>query len=125
MFGCLSLITFLLIIVCCIVFIAINYKVCPPDKVIVIYGKTGHRCDEPRFVVGGGAFIFPLIQKYEMLSLSPMMFDVIEKEFISKDNCRCGIPLSLTHTWLNSSTLKPSAYFDIIVIRSSQVAFEW
>ena len=44
-------------------FLAVRYKRCPSNRVLVIYGKVG-KGDSARCVHGGAAFIWPLIQDY-------------------------------------------------------------
>jgi flotillin len=48
-----------------------RYKRCPSNRILVIYEKvrTGRAA---RMLHGGGAFVWPLIQSFEYLSLDPM-----------------------------------------------------
>ena len=48
-----------------------RYKRCPSNRVMVIYGKTGGG-NAARCVHGGAAFIVPLLQDYDYLSLDPI-----------------------------------------------------
>ena len=52
-----------------------RYKKCPPDQIMVIYGKTGGQ-RAGRCIHGGAAFIWPVIQDYGFVSLRPMQLDV-------------------------------------------------
>ena len=52
-----------------------RYKRCPSNKILVIYGKTG-QARSARCVAGGAAFVWPVIQSYEYLDLSPISIDI-------------------------------------------------
>ena len=59
-----------LILISALLFIANQYKRCPSNKIIVVYGKTGSNTTA-KCVHGGGVFVIPLIQDYGVLSLEP------------------------------------------------------
>jgi len=42
--------------------IAKRYKRCPPDRILVIFGKTAGAGRSARCFHGGGAFVWPIIQ---------------------------------------------------------------
>ena len=72
-----------------------RYKRCPSNKVLVIYGKVreGH---SSRCLHGGGAFVWPLIQDYEYLSLDPMQIQIPLKGALSIENIRVNVPSVFT-----------------------------
>ena len=76
-------------------FIANQYKRCPSNKIIVVYGKTGGE-RTAKCVHGGGTFIIPLIQDYGVLSLEPMTTDIDLKGALSKGNIRVAVPSTFT-----------------------------
>jgi len=76
-------------------FIANQYKRCPSNKIIVVYGKTGGE-KTAKCVHGGGTFIIPLIQDYGVLSLEPMTTDIDLKGALSKGNIRVAVPSTFT-----------------------------
>ena len=57
-----------LVLIAILSFIANQYKRCPSNKIIVVYGKTGGT-KTAKCVHGGGTFIIPLIQDFGVLSL--------------------------------------------------------
>ena len=65
-----------LIAVFAILFIANQYKRCPSNKIIVVYGNTGNKGITAKCVHGGGVFIKPLIQ------LEALMLILLEPMFI-------------------------------------------
>ena len=68
-------VVFLLVAVGAGALFATHYKKCPSDKILVIYGKTtGGRFS--RCIHGGSAFVWPLIQDYQFLDLTPISIDI-------------------------------------------------
>ena len=84
-----------LIILAIAIFFANQYKRCPSNKIIVIYGKTGGN-QTAKCVHGGGTFVIPLIQDYAVLSLEPMTTDIDLKGALSKGNIRVAVPSTFT-----------------------------
>ena len=84
-----------LLIVALLFFIANQYKRCPSNKIIVVYGKTTGN-STAKCVHGGGTFIIPLIQDYGILSLEPMTTDIDLKGALSKGNIRVAVPSTFT-----------------------------
>ena len=93
MFG--LMIALALVLISIFVFIANQYKRCPSNKIIVVYGKTGGE-KTAKCVHGGGTFIIPLIQDYGVLSLEPMTTDIDLKGALSKGNIRVAVPSTFT-----------------------------
>ncbi len=83
-------------------FIAVltRYKKCPSDRILVVYGKVG-RSDEgenksAKCIHGGAAFIWPVFQHYEFMSLTPMSITVDLTNALSKQNIRIDVPSRFT-----------------------------
>ncbi len=72
-----------------------RYKRCPSDKILVIYGKvgTGHSA---KCLHGGAAFIWPVIQDYQYLDLTPISLEVNLINALSKQNIRVNVPSRFT-----------------------------
>src|SRR5690349_18301068 len=72
-----------------------RYRRCPSDRVLVIYGKVGkNRAGETRTarcIHGGAAFIWPIIQDYQFMSLTPIQIEVDLKNALSKQNIRVNV----------------------------------
>lgn len=77
-----------------------RYRRCPSDRILVVYGKTGKdRNGETRSakcIHGGAAFVFPVIQDFSYLSLTPIPVEVDLKGALSKQNIRVNIPANFT-----------------------------
>jgi len=78
-----------------IMFFVKRYKRCPSDKVLVVYGKTG-KGSSAKCYAGGAAFIWPVIQDYAFLDLTPISIDVDLKGALSKQNIRVDVPSQFT-----------------------------
>ncbi len=78
-------------------FIAIvnRYRRCPSDKVLVIYGNRGSS-KSAKCVHGGGAFVWPIIEDYAYLSLTPIGIDANLTNALSKQNIRVDVPCRFT-----------------------------
>ncbi len=72
-----------------------RYKRCPSDKILVIYGKTGTG-QSSKCLAGGAAFIWPVIQAYEYMDLTPISIDVDLRGALSKQNIRVAVPSRFT-----------------------------
>ncbi len=84
-----------IILVSIAIFIAKQYKRCPSNKIIVVFGKTGGN-QTAKCIHGGGTFIIPLIQDYGVLSLEPMATDIDLRGALSKGNIRVAVPSTFT-----------------------------
>ncbi len=78
-------------------FILRRIKRCPPDKILVVYGKgRGKTGRSARCVHGGAAFIIPVIQDYRYLDLKPMAIDINLQGALSLQNIRVNTPSTFT-----------------------------
>ncbi len=71
-------------------------KRCPSNRVLVIYGKTFTRGNVAKTVHGGAAFVVPLIQGYEYLSLEPLQIEIPLRGALSSENIRVNVPSVFT-----------------------------
>lgn len=72
-----------------------RYKRCPSDKILVVFGRVGKKQGQGRTakcVHGGAAFIWPIIQDYEFLDLTPIPIVVDLKNALSRQNIRVSVP---------------------------------
>jgi Uncharacterized protein conserved in bacteria len=76
-----------------------RYKRCPSDRILVVYGKVGRTADGTRTakcIHGGAAFIWPVIQDYSFLDLTPISIEVELKNALSRQNIRVDVPSRFT-----------------------------
>ena len=71
-----------------------RFKRCPSDKILVIYGRTGQ--GSAKCLAGGAAFVWPVIQDFEYLDLTPISIDVDLRGALSKQNIRVNVPSRFT-----------------------------
>lgn len=99
-FGMILVCVIVLIVFSLLVFIIKRYKKCPSDRVMVIYGKVGSNKDgttrSAKCIHGGAAFIWPVIQAYEFLDLTPMSISVDLENALSRQNIRINVPSRFT-----------------------------
>ncbi|MBN1535080.1 MAG: flotillin family protein [Spirochaetes bacterium] len=77
------------------VFWASRYKRCPSDQILVIFGKVG-KGQNARCIHGGGIFVWPLIQDYAFMSLTPMTISIPLQNALSLQNIRINVPSTFT-----------------------------
>lgn len=77
-----------------IMWMVTRYKRCPSDKILVVYGRTGG--GSAKTLAGGAAFIWPVIQDYGYLDLSPISIDVDLRGALSRQNIRVNVPSRFT-----------------------------
>ncbi len=97
--------TILLIVVAVLLFSMVlvvlsRYRKCPSDKIMVIYGKLGNdkrgASVSSKCMHGGAAFIWPVIQDYQYLDLTPMSINVDLTNALSRQNIRIDVPSRFT-----------------------------
>ena len=77
------------------IFFFSRYQKCPSDRILVVYGKTA-RGQSSQCKHGGAAFIWPVIQAYEFLDLTPIPIDIPLEGALTKQNIRVNIPSTFT-----------------------------
>jgi flotillin len=94
-FGILAVIAFVVLIFFTIIFMASRYKRCPSDKILVIYGRVASGRSS-NTMHGGGAFVWPLIQDYAYISLTPITISIPLENALSLQNIRIHVPSTFT-----------------------------
>jgi flotillin len=77
-----------------------RFKRCPSDRILVIYGKVGKSAQQEsrsaKCIHGGAAFIWPIIQDYSFLDLTPISIEINLTSALSKQNIRVDVPSRFT-----------------------------
>lgn len=77
-----------------------RYKRCPSDRILVVYGKVGNNSEgqglTAKCIHGGAAFIWPIIQDYGFMDLTPFSIEVNLTNALSKQNIRVDVPSRFT-----------------------------
>lgn len=78
-----------------LVVFATRYKRCPSDRLLVVYGKIAGG-KSANCYHGGAAFVWPVIQGYQYLDLTPLPIDIRLEGALSKQNIRVNTPSTFT-----------------------------
>ena len=91
-----SLLPLILILVLIVIVAALlkRYRRCPSDKILVVYGSTGK--GSAKCVHGGGVFVWPIIQDYAYLNLTPISIEANLTNALSRQNIRVDVPCRFT-----------------------------
>jgi len=114
---------FVLFVVASLVVFARRYKRCPPNRILVIYGKAGGE-SKARCIHAGAAFILPLFQDYAFMSLEPLTIDIELTSALSKKNIRVGVPSTFTVGISTEPSIMQNAAERLLGLRDNEVAVQ-
>ncbi|MBQ0011415.1 MAG: flotillin family protein [Clostridiales bacterium] len=96
---CLIVVIAVLVFTLFLIFLS-RYRKCPSDRIMVIYGKVGKNADgtarSSKCIHGGAAFVWPVIQSYQYLDLTPISIAVDLRSALSRQNIRIDVPSIFT-----------------------------
>ena len=78
-----------------IVVALMRYRIANSNQILVVTGKVGGN-KSAKTIHGGATFIWPLIQKYFYLDLTPMQVKIDLQNALSLKNIRINVPASFT-----------------------------
>jgi|TARA_B100001250_G_C19711098_1_gene749219 flotillin len=93
--GLTLIITLVVVALVGVIFFFSRYKKCPSDRILIIYGKTKGR-QSSMCLHGGAAFIWPVIQAFEYMDLTPIQIDIPLQGVLDKDGNRVNTPSTFT-----------------------------
>lgn len=94
-FAVIALLFFALFLFATVIFLSKLYRRCPSNKILVVYGKVfGNQAS--RCLHGGGTFVWPLIQDYAYLDLTPRTIHIPLTGALSFQNIRINVPSTFT-----------------------------
>lgn len=75
-----------------------RFKRCPSDKILVVYGKIagGRSGASSRCIHGGATFIWPIVQDFAFLDLTPIPIEIKLEGALSLQNIRVNTPSTFT-----------------------------
>jgi len=85
----------LVLILAAMIAVSSRYRRCPSDRVLVVYGKVGGG-KSARCIHGGATLVWPLIQDFSYLDLTPMPIEIPLKGALSRQNIRVNTPSTFT-----------------------------
>ena len=93
-------VTVAMLLVLILLVVLVRYKKCPSDKIMVIYGKISPNKDgsyrSAKCIHGGAAFVWPFLQAYTFMDLTPLAIAVDLRSALSKQNIRIDGPSIFT-----------------------------
>ncbi|MEM1446795.1 MAG: SPFH domain-containing protein [Planctomycetota bacterium] len=122
--GILILITIVIaIVVGFAVFFVRRYRRCPPNRILVVYGKSGG-AKTAKCYHGGAAFILPVFQDFAYLSLEPMTIDIELTSALSKKNIRVAVPSTFTVAISTAPEIMQNAAERLLGLREQEIALQ-
>ncbi|MEM9549155.1 MAG: SPFH domain-containing protein [Bacteroidota bacterium] len=104
-----------------LLFFLSRYKKCPSDKILVVYGKTGGNASAKCYA-GGATFVWPVIQDYRFLDLTPLSIDVNLQDALSKQNIRVSVPAQFTVGISNKPSLMIAAAERLLALGRADIS---
>jgi flotillin len=101
-------------------FFASRYRRCPANRVLVISGRVGGG-QSARTISGGGAFILPILQEYDYLSLEPIQIDIPLKDALSFENIRVSVPSVFTVAIGTEASVRQNAAVRLLKLTTDQI----
>lgn len=85
----------ILLVVLSFIGIMSRYKRCKPNQVLVVYGKTSKnsRC---KCISGGGVFVYPWVQNYAYMSMTPIAITCGLEDALDKNNIHVIVNSEIT-----------------------------
>ena len=94
-FTLFAVVAFIILVFFTIIYLTSRYKRCPSDQILVIYGRvSGGKSSHTMH--GGGILVWPLIQDYSYLSLTPLTINIPLENALSLQNIRIHVPSTFT-----------------------------
>jgi flotillin len=103
-----------------IIFFVNRYRRCPSDQILVIYGMVGGERSS-KCLHGGGAFVWPLIQDYEYMNLTPMTISIPLSGALSSQNIRINVPSAFTIRVSEEETIMENAAVCLLGLDQGQI----
>ncbi len=123
LFGLIFAIVVLVFMV--LAFIVSRIKKCPSDKIMVVYGKVGQNSDgsdkSAACIHGGAKFVYPFIQAYEYLDLTPLSISVDLTKALSRQNIRIDVPSRFTVGISTEPTVMMNAAERLLGLQLSEI----
>lgn len=103
-----------------VIFISMRYRRCPSDRILVIFGKVADN-RSARCLHGGGTFVWPLVQDFAYLSLTPMTISIPLQNALSFQNIRINVPSTFTVGVSTDPAIMNNAAERLLNLKPSQI----
>jgi flotillin len=104
-----------------IILVLKQYKRCPSNRVLVIYGGRLGKSGAAKTIHGGSAFVIPLIQDFAYLSLEPIQIEVPLRGALSAENIRVNVPSVFTVAIDTKSEVMQNAAIRLLGLKQPEV----
>ncbi len=119
-FWLFAVVALVFIVLSTVIFLSTRYKRCPSDRILVVYGKVKEG-QASRCVHGGGTIVWPLIQDFAYLSLTPLTINIPLKNALSLQNIRINVPSTFTVGVSIQPHIMNNAAERLLGLRSSEI----
>ena len=119
----LIIIAVVLVFIGMVLTLAKQYKRCPSNRILVVYGKVKAGRSSATYH-GGGAFVIPLIQNYAFLSLDPMQIEIPLKGALSAENIRVNVPSVFTVAIGTAGEIMQNAAIRLLGLSSKEITHQ-
>ena len=96
-----------------------QYKRCPSNRILVVYGKTGKHI--AKCVHGGATFVVPLFQSYAYLDLEPFVVPIELTNALSQENIRVTVPTTVTAAISTQPGIMENAAIRLLGLTTQQI----
>jgi len=110
-----------LIVFCVLMLVMRQYKRCPSNRILVIYGKAGRGHEAANCIHGGARLVVPLVQDYGWLSLEPMQIEIPLRGALSMENIRVNVPSVFTVAIGTTPELMQNAAIRLLGLMAPQI----
>jgi len=111
----------LLVILGGLAIFASRYKRCPPNRILVKYGKSGGGASSKTYH-GGATLVWPIIHDFAYLSLEPITIDIDLASALSKKNIRVAVPSTFTVGISTEPQIMQNAAQRLLGLRENEIA---
>ncbi|HET7461942.1 MAG TPA: SPFH domain-containing protein, partial [Longimicrobium sp.] len=101
-------------------FLTSRYRRCPANKVLVVSGMVGGGT-AAKCISGGGAFVLPVVQEFDYLSLEPIQIDIPLKDALSFENIRVSVPSVFTVAVGTDEVVRQNAAIRLLKLDQPQI----
>ena len=84
------------ILLIALLWISSRFKRCPSDRILVVYGRVGGEGESAKCLHGGGTMVWPILQGWSFLDLTPIPIDIKLQGALSQQNIRVNTPATFT-----------------------------
>jgi len=116
----LAVVVFILLMFFAVIFMTSRYKRCPSDKVLVLSGRVGKGLSS-RCMHGGGAFVWPVVQEYRYMSLTPLTINIPLQNALSLQNIRINVPSTFTVGISTQPDIMANAAERLLVLKPPEI----